>query len=265
MNRGMPALRDHGFMRAFEAQRALRKVIDGEDAAVVIVGLVQVQLGEDAADVFLDGALGDPEPPCDAGVGASFCHQFEHLAFSRGQRGERVLAPAGGHQLPDQRRVHDRAASGDPLQRVQELVHIGDAALEQVADAASASQQLHRVLDLGVSGQHQDGGSRQFLTDHPGRLQPFGRVRGRHPDVGHYQVGPGLPGQRQQLRAVTGLPRHLIAGVVEQTGQALAEQDIVLGQHHPQPGHDGARPVPSGPGQPGRPVLPLLVMLCIID
>src|SRR5207253_8412770 len=43
----------------------------GEDAAVVIVGLVQVQLGEDAADMFLDGALGDPEPPCDAGVGAS--------------------------------------------------------------------------------------------------------------------------------------------------------------------------------------------------
>jgi len=50
--------------------------------------------------------------------------------------------------------------------------------------------------------------------------------------------------------------------VVKQTGQALAEQDIVLGQHHPQPGHDEARPVPSGPG---RPVLPPLVMLCIID
>jgi hypothetical protein len=50
--------------------------------------------------------------------------------------------------------------------------------------------------------------------------------------------------------------------VVEQTGQALAEQDIVLGQHHPRPGHDEARPVPSGPGQP---VLPLLIMPCIID
>src|SRR6476646_7071204 len=44
----------------------------GEDAAVIIVGLVQVQLDEDAADVFLDSALGDEEPPCDAGVGASF-------------------------------------------------------------------------------------------------------------------------------------------------------------------------------------------------
>src|ERR1700722_16042378 len=37
----------------------------GEDAAVVIVGLVQVQLGEDAADVFLHSALGDEEPPRD--------------------------------------------------------------------------------------------------------------------------------------------------------------------------------------------------------
>ena len=118
------------------------------------------------------------------------------------------------------------------------------------------------MLDLSISGQHQDGGIRQFLTDHPGRLQPFSRVRRRHPDVGHYQVGPGLAGQRKQLCAVTRLPHHLIAGAVEQTGQALAEQDIVLGQHHPRPGHDGARPVPSGPG---RPVLPLLVMLCIID
>ena len=118
------------------------------------------------------------------------------------------------------------------------------------------------MLDLGIGGQHQDGGIRQFLTDDPGRLQPFGRVRGRHPDVGHDQVGAGLPGQRQQLRAVGGLPGHLTAGALEQTGQALTEQDIVLGQHHPRPGHDGARPVPPGAGQP---VLPLLVMPCIID
>ena len=59
--------------------------------------------------------------------------------------------------------------------------------------------------------------------------------------------------------AVARLPRHLIAGAIEQAGQALAEQDIVLGQHHPRPGHDRALPVPSGP------VLPLLLMLCIID
>jgi hypothetical protein len=67
------------------------------------------------------------------------------------------------------------------------------------------------VLDFGVGGQHQDGGIRQFLTDDPGRLQPFDRVRGRHPDVRHDQVGPGLPRHRQQLCAVSGLRDHLIA------------------------------------------------------
>ena len=54
----------------------------GQDAAVVIVGLVQAQLGQDAADVFLDGALGDKEPPCDAGVGTSFGHQAQYLALA---------------------------------------------------------------------------------------------------------------------------------------------------------------------------------------
>ena len=74
------------------------------------------------------------------------------------------------------------------------------------------------MLDLNVSGQHQDGGIRQFLTDCLGRLQPFRRVRGRHPDICHYQVGPGLPDQRKQLCAVSRLPSHLIAGAFEQTG-----------------------------------------------
>src|SRR5690348_18345226 len=73
----------------------------GEDTTVVIVGLVQVQLDEDAADVFLDGAVGDEEAPRYAGVGASFGHQGEHLALPGAERGERVLAPAGGHQLLD--------------------------------------------------------------------------------------------------------------------------------------------------------------------
>src|ERR1700760_313278 len=41
----------------------------GQDATVVIVGLVHIQLGEDAADVFLDGALGDPEAPGNPSVG----------------------------------------------------------------------------------------------------------------------------------------------------------------------------------------------------
>ena len=145
-----------------------------------------------------------------------------------------------------------RAALDDACERVQELVHVGDAALEQVADPTSTGQQLHRVLDLSVGGQHQDAGIRQFIPDHPGRLQPFCGVGGRHPDVGHYQIGLGLAGQREQPRAIARLPHYLIAGALEQTGQALAEQDIVLAQQHPQAGHGSPVTVPIGTG-PARP------------
>jgi hypothetical protein len=39
---------------------ALKKSEHREDPAVVIVGLLQAQLGEDTAYVLLDGSLGDP-------------------------------------------------------------------------------------------------------------------------------------------------------------------------------------------------------------
>jgi hypothetical protein len=96
---------------------ALEEGDDSEDAAVVVVGLGQVQLGEDGADVFLHGAFGDSQPPGDAGVGASFGHQREHLAFPGAEHGQRINAAAGCHQLLDHGRIHHRAAPGDPLQR----------------------------------------------------------------------------------------------------------------------------------------------------
>jgi hypothetical protein len=38
-----------------------------EDPAVVVAGVRQLELGEDAAHVLLDGALGDPQAAGDAG------------------------------------------------------------------------------------------------------------------------------------------------------------------------------------------------------
>src|SRR5262249_26001019 len=82
----------------------------------------------------------------------------------------------------------------------------------------------------------------------PRRFQPLGGVAGRHPDVRHHQVGCGLADHREQPRAVAGLPHHLEAGALEQAGQALPEQDVVLAQNHPRPGHGGVVRGGTGPG-----------------
>ena len=72
---------------------------------------------------------------------------------------------------------------GDPVERADELVDVHDPALEQVADPLAAGQQRHRVLDLDVRREDQDGDVGKLVADRPGRVQPLGGVGGRHPDV----------------------------------------------------------------------------------
>ena len=36
------------------------------------------------------------------------------------------------------------------------VVHVGDAALQQVADPLAAGEELHRMLDLDVRGENED-------------------------------------------------------------------------------------------------------------
>ena len=66
----------------------------------------------------------------------------EHLALARGELVERAVV-AAAEELRDDLGVERGAAGGDALHRVDELAHVGDAVLEQVADAAAAvGQQL---------------------------------------------------------------------------------------------------------------------------
>jgi hypothetical protein len=131
------------------------------------------------------------------------------------------------------RRVDHRAAPDDPLQRVQELLQVGDATLEQVADSPAAGPQGHGVLDLGMGRQDQDGGLGVLLADDLGRHKPFGGVGGWHADVDHHQLRRPIADQGQELGGVAGLPNDLEAGALQQAGQALAEQHVVLGQDDP--------------------------------
>lgn len=55
--------------------------------------------GEDAA-WFLDGAVGDPQPLGDTGVGTFLGHQRQHFALPRAEHRERVVAPAALRPIP---------------------------------------------------------------------------------------------------------------------------------------------------------------------
>ena len=70
------------------------------------------------------------------------------------------------------------------------------------------------------------------------RIQPLAGVTWRHPDIDDDQIRSRVADQLEQVPAVTGLADDLEAGALEQNGQTLAEQDIVVGQDHAQSGHD---------------------------
>src|SRR4051794_21660328 len=93
-----------------------------EYAAVVVAGFGEAEFREDAVDVFLDGSLGDPESPADAGVGASFGHQREHVAFAAGELLERIFDVACRDELLNEGGVDDRAAAANAFDGVEELV-----------------------------------------------------------------------------------------------------------------------------------------------
>src|SRR3954470_12285308 len=93
---GGPATAQRSTSASFEERE------HGEDAAVVVLVVLQRELLEDAVDVLLDGALGHPELARDTGVRASLGHQGEHLALSRAELVGRVLGPGGRHELLDE-------------------------------------------------------------------------------------------------------------------------------------------------------------------
>jgi CHASE3 domain len=163
---------------------------------VIIVGLLQVQLGEDAAYMLFDGSFGDPQPPSYSRIGAAFGHLSQHLSLPQAEHSQRVVSVAGGDQLGDECRVDRRPALGDPLQRFDELLHVGDAALEEITNTLATGQQLHGVVHLDVRRQDQDADPGMLLADLPGSLETFrGMCRG-HPDVDHHKHRRFLADQR---------------------------------------------------------------------
>ena len=201
-----------------------------ENAALIVLRRRQPQLRKDAVHVFLDRALGDPELTGDAGVRATLGHEREHLALARREHVERIFGSAGGKQLLNERGIDDRSSVNDPFERLDELVHIGDAALQQVAAALAAGEQVRRLLDLDVSGENEDRGLRDLLADHAGGIETLGRVAGGHPDVDDRELRSMLANERHEHGGVGALAHDVEAGALEQTRQAFAQEDVVVRQ-----------------------------------
>ena len=150
---------------------------------ILLVG-GETKLPEDARHVLLDRAQRHHHLLGDRLVRAALRHQLEHLALARRQLRERIVAAPPADEPRDHLRVERGAAVRDPFHRGGELLHVGDAVLEQVADALGVSlEQLERVAGLDVLREHEHADSRVALADLLRGAEPLVGVGRRHPDV----------------------------------------------------------------------------------
>src|SRR3954452_4027825 len=173
------------------ALRAAQEGEDGEHAPVVLARGSEAQLPEDARHVLLDRALGHDHTLRDGRIRAALRHQAEHLALARRELAERVGAAAPADELRDDLGIERGAARGDALYRRDELVHVRDAVLEEVAEPLGAVlEQLERVLRLEVRGEDEDAGLRPVRADRLRRQDGPLRTGRRHADVhdGHLRI-----------------------------------------------------------------------------
>ncbi|HSD80007.1 MAG TPA: hypothetical protein VLB47_05075, partial [Solirubrobacteraceae bacterium] len=84
---------------------------------------------------------------------------------------------------------------------------------------------------LDVLGQHQHAEVRVLLLDVRGGPCPLVGERRRHADVEHHEVGPVASHPGPQVAGVSARGDDLVAAVHEEPGEALAQQDLVLGDH----------------------------------
>lgn len=130
---------------------------DGENAAVAVLALGDVELQQDVAHVCLHRALAEHQALPDRGVGQTLGHQLEHASLAVGK--PRELAPGCRvHQLGDDRRVECGPACGDAAGGLEELLDLQYPVLQQVAEPGTADQ-VDRVGGLDVLGEDENATS----------------------------------------------------------------------------------------------------------
>jgi hypothetical protein len=132
----------------------------------------------------------DRELLADGGIGPALRHEPTHLALARDERADDIVVGVPGEQAGDHLGVHGRSTAGDPPFRLDELVAVHYAVLQEVADTTPAvGQQLPGVELLDVLGQHQDGETRHLRPRRYGRLETVVGERRGEPDIDNGEVG----------------------------------------------------------------------------
>jgi PAS domain S-box-containing protein len=203
----------------------------GEDAAVVVLGVGQTQLLEDGLHVPLDGARAEIELLRDRTVRAALCDQGEDRSLALAELVEGGAAAAVDEGL-DHLRIERGSPRRDSFDRINELRHVPDALFEQVADARGRlPDELEHVGRLEVLGQDQYRRGRMRAPDLDRGDEAIVRVSGRHADVDDRDVGRVGADLQQQIVRAAGAADDLVSRILQERGDALAQQRVVVGDN----------------------------------
>ena len=192
------------------------------------------ELGQDVRDVILDGPLGDAERVGDFLVAVAAGHQAQDLGLAIGQRigpveaGELVLhaLEAGQQPLRDDRR-DERAAGGDGLDRVDELVERD--VLEEIAARAGLQTCQHELIVVEC---RQDDRRRQ-LVGRGQRIQHIEPRHARHAHVEQHDVGLHARNRLDGLHPVARLGDDADRiRQLQQRADTLPDQRLVVDETH---------------------------------
>jgi CheY-like chemotaxis protein len=102
-----------------------------------------------------------------------------------------------------------------------------------VGDGLSHEAPVILISAHAEAGQHDDCRVREVLANGRRGIEPFRRVRGRHPNVDDRELRIELVDELDRLGPGPGLADYFEARALEKPSQPLAEKDLVVRQHRP--------------------------------